>query len=120
MSFLVGKNWVDKCCNERGITVVASVSETEESGEEAGDDEDGEQDDEGGGEGWGGHTDVALFFMKRLSHWRIDVNNSVITTFLDIEGKVSAGDDMDDLLDTNISHAVGLLLADITSDEAEG
>ena len=67
MSFLVGKNWVDKCCNERGITVVASVSETEESGEEAGDDEDGEQDDEGGGEGWGGHTDVAL--EQELSYY---------------------------------------------------
>lgn len=60
MSFLVGKNWIDKCCNERSVTVVTSVSQTKESREEARDDEDGEQNDEGGGECWGRHTDVAL------------------------------------------------------------
>jgi len=31
MSFLVGKNWIDKCCNKGSISIVASVTETEES-----------------------------------------------------------------------------------------
>ena len=47
-----------------------------------------------------------LFLMERLSHWGIDIHHGVITALLDVKSEVSAGDDVDDLLDADISHAV--------------
>ena len=58
--------------------------------------------------------------MQRLSHWRIDIHHGVITALLDVKGEVSAGDDVDDLLDADISHAVRLLLADVPPHNSVG
>lgn len=58
--------------------------------------------------------------MQRLRHWRIDIHHGVVTALLDVEGEVSAGDDVDDLLDADISHAVRLLLADVSPHHAVG
>ena len=67
MSFLVGKHWIDKCCYKRSVTIVTTMSETEERWQEAGNDENCQQNDESGREGWGRHTDVALELIEILS-----------------------------------------------------
>ena len=58
--------------------------------------------------------------MQRLGDWRVDIHHCVITALLDVKGEVSAGDDVDDLLDADISHAVRLLLADVPPDDSVG
>ena len=58
--------------------------------------------------------------MQRLSNWRIDIHHGVVTALLDVKGQVSAGDDVDDLLDADISHAVRLLLADVPPHNSVG